>query len=142
MELKKELVKTKPFCLRCDKIGKYELTTEIRKVVVKGVLVEYEAIKAYCPHCGDPLFLYEAERINEIRCYDQYKKKKGLLTSGEMIVIRKKYGLSQTSLARAIRIGKKNIARYETGKIQDASIDLLIRLLDAHPNLFGIKSKK
>ena len=141
MELKRENIKTKPFCLRCDIIGEYELTTEIRKVAVKGVQIEYEAIKTYCPHCGEPLFLYEAERINEVRCFDEYKRKKGLLTSEEMINIRNKYGLSQTDLAKAIMVGKKNIARYETGKIQDKSIDLLIRLLDKHPYWFGIKEE-
>ena len=98
-------------------------------------------IVPYCPHCGDPLFVYEAERINQIRCFDEYKKKKGLLTSEEIIEIRNKYGLSQTDLAKAIMVGKKNIARYEIGKIQDKSIDLLIRLLDKHPHWFGIKAE-
>lgn len=141
MEFKKEFIKSEPWCLRCDTINEYELTTEIRKVTVKGVPVEFEAIKAYCPHCGDPLFVYEAERINQIRCFDEYKKKKGLLTSEEIIEIRNKYGLSQTDLAKAIMVGKKNIARYEIGKIQDKSIDLLIRLLDKHPHWFGIKAE-
>lgn len=140
MEFKKEFIKSEPWCLRCDTVNEYELTTEIRKVTVKGVPVEFEAIKAYCPHCGDPLFVYEAERINQIRCFDEYKKKKGLLTSEEIIEIRNKYGLSQTDLAKAIMVGKKNIARYEIGKIQDKSIDLLIRLLDKHPHWFGIKT--
>lgn len=142
MEFKKEFIKSEPWCLRCDAINEYELTTEIRKVTVKGVPVEFEAIKAYCPHCGDPLFVYEAERINQIRCFDEYKKKKGLLTSEEIIEIRNKYGLSQTDLAKAIMVGKKNIARYEIGKIQDKSIDLLIRLLDKHPHWFGIKTSE
>lgn len=141
MEFKKEFIKSEPWCLRCDTVNEYELTTEIRKVTVKGVPVEFEAIKAYCPHCGDPLFVYEAERINQIRCFDEYKKKKGLLTSEEIIEIRNKYGLSQTDLAKAIMVGKKNIARYEIGKIQDKSIDLLIRLLDKHPHWFGIKAE-
>lgn len=141
MEFKKEFIKSEPWCLRCDTVNEFELTTEIRKVTVKGVPVEFEAIKAYCPHCGDPLFVYEAERINQIRCFDEYKKKKGLLTSEEIIEIRNKYGLSQTDLAKAIMVGKKNIARYEIGKIQDKSIDLLIRLLDKHPHWFGIKAE-
>lgn len=141
MEFKKEFIKAHPWCLRCDTIGEFETTTEIRKVTVKGVPVEFEAIKAYCPKCGDPLFLYEAERINQIRCFDEYKRKKGLLTSEEIIEIRKKYGLSQSELAKKIMIGAKNIARYETGKIQDKSIDLLIRILNDHPELFGIKIK-
>ena len=139
MEFKKEFIKAQPWCLRCDTIGEVETTTEIRKVTVKGVPVEFEAIKAYCPKCGDPLFLYEAERINQIRCFDEYKRKKGLLTSEEIIEIRKKYGLSQADLAKALRIGTKNIARYEAGKIQDRSIDFMIRLLNDHPALFGVK---
>ena len=139
MEFKKEIVKAQPWCLRCDTIGEFETTTEIRKVTVKGIPVEFEAIKAYCPKCGDPLFLYEAERINQIRCFDEYKRKKGLLTSEEIIEIRKKYGLSQADLAKALRIGTKNIARYEAGKIQDRSIDFMIRLLNDHPALFGVK---
>ena len=140
MEFKKHIIKAQPWCLRCDTIGKFETTTEIRKAVVKGVNVEYEAIKAYCPTCGDPLFLYEAERINQINCFDAYKRKKGLLTSEEIINVRRKYGLSQSELAKKIMVGSKNIARYEAGKIQDRSIDLLIRLLDEHPSWFGIKS--
>ena len=58
-----------------------------------------------------------------------------------IIEIRGKYGLSQSELAKKIMIGAKNIARYETGKIQDKSIDLLIRILNDHPELFGIKIK-
>ena len=141
-KLKEPIIRNQPWCLRCDTIGEFETTTEIRKAVVKGVNVEFEAIKAYCPKCGDPLFLYEAEKVNQIRCFDEYKRKKGLLTSEEIIEIRKKYGLSQTQLAETIKVGKKNIARYELGAIQDASIDLLIRLLNNHPELFDIKIEK
>ena len=139
MKFREHIIKGQPWCLRCDTVGEFETTTEIRKAVVKGVNVEFEAIKAYCPKCGDPLFLYEAERVNQIRCFDEYKRKKGLLTSEEIIEIRKKYGLSQSELAKKIMVGSKNIARYEAGKIQDKSIDLLIRILDEHPSWFGIK---
>ena len=65
MEFKKDIIKTQPWCLRCDTFGEFETTTEIRKVAVKGVPVEFEAIKAYCPKCGDPIFVYEVERINQ-----------------------------------------------------------------------------
>ena len=127
------------WCIECDLDVNYASASEIRKVVVKGVPIEFNAIKAYCPNCGAPLFVYEVERINQVRCYDEYKRKKGLLTSGEIIDIRRKYGLSQTELAKALRIGAKNIARYEAGKIQDRCIDFMIRLLNDHPTLFGIK---
>lgn len=142
MEYKKDFFKGQSWCVTCDIVGEYETTSEIRNVTVKGVPIEFEAIKAYCPKCGASLFAYEVERINQVRCFDEYKKKKGLLTSVELIEIRNRYGLSQTDLAKAIKVGKKNIARYESGKIQDKSIDLLIRLLDKHPTWFGIETYK
>ena len=137
MEVKKN--EFNAWCINCDSDVNYASASEIRKVNVKGVPIEFNAIKAYCPKCGAPLFVYEVQRLKQVRCYDEYKRKKGLLTSGEIIDIRRKYGLSQTDLARALRIGAKNIARYETGKIQDRCIDFMIRLLNEHPSLFGIK---
>lgn len=141
MEFKKNMIRSQPWCVTCDTTNEFETITEIRKVTVKGIPIEFNAMKAYCPHCGEPLFAYELERINQIRCFDEYKKKKGLLTSEEIIEIRNKYGLSQTDLAKIIKVGKKNIARYEAGKIQDKCIDLLIRMLDQHPQWFGITVK-
>ena len=130
------------WCIVCDKEVPYITKVELTKTSVKGVKVEAELKHAYCSDCGHQLFVYEYEKVNQVLIFDEYKKKKGLLTSKEMIEIRKKYGLSQTALAKAIKVGAKNIARYESGKIQDASIDLLIRLLAAHPKAFGIKNKK
>lgn len=130
------------WCIDCNQEVEYSSKEEIRNVIVKDMSISFSAKNNYCTKCGAPLFVYEDERINMIRCYDEYKRKKGLFTSSEIIEIRKKYGLSQTDLAKAIMVGKKNIARYESGKIQDASIDLLIRLLNDHPKEFGIKSKK
>ena len=63
------------------------------------------------------------------------------MTSSEIIEIRNKYGLSQSKLAKLIKCGEKNIARYEKGAIQDASIDLLIRMVDLLPNYFGLVEK-
>ena len=142
MEFNRENVKNKPWCLDCDIEVDFKTKIQTTKAVVKGIEVEFDAIINYCAKCGRPVFIYEAEKINQIRCYDEYKRKKGLLTTEEIIGIRKKLGLSQTGLAKAIKVGKKNITRYELGAIQDASIDLLIRLLDKHPELFEIKKIK
>ena len=139
MKFDREKVKVKPWCLHCDTSVNFKLETHIRRAVVKGVEIKSDEIVVYCDKCGRPVFLYDAEKINQIKLYDAYKRKKGLLTTEEIIEIRKKYGLSQTELAKAIKVGKKNIARYELGGVQDACIDLLIRLLDKHPELFGIK---
>ena len=38
--------------------------------------------------------------------------------------------VTKSQLVDSIKIGHKNIARYENGAIQDKSIDLLIRIFD------------
>ena len=38
--------------------------------------------------------------------------------------------MSQVDLARFIKCGEKNIARYETGTIQDPVFDFLMRMVD------------
>ena len=127
---------TKAYCLACEKEVKYVTKEEIEKCCIKRVNIEYNALKAYCPDCGKDLFVPEYEMINRKNRFDEYKRSNGLLTSDEIIAIRKKYRLSQTKLAKLIRCGEKNIARYELGAVQDRPIDLLIRLVDEHPDYF------
>lgn len=128
------------YCIDCDEDVVFVEKEELQHCVVKGLEFSYMAIHPYCPKCGNLLFDFGLEKINQINRFDAYKKLKGLLTTKDIKRIRKKYNLSQTQLAKAIKIGEKNIARYETGAIQDESIDLLIRLLDSNPELFGIVS--
>ncbi len=129
----------KPYCIRCDSETEYVVRELQEEKNVKGCKYFIYAKHAFCSSCGESLFIHELEKNNQIQAYDEYKKDHGLLTSSEIIAIREKYHLSQTKLAKIIRCGEKNIARYEMGAIQDASIDLLIRLVDSNPELFGIE---
>lgn len=128
----------KTFCLNCDEEQDYYIVTITKEFDVKGVKVIADIEEVYCSKCNNKVFLYKIERNNQIKVFDAYKKATGLLTSKEIINIRKKYNLTQSELARLIRCGEKNIARYENGAIQDQSIDLLIRMVKEHPDYFGI----
>ena len=132
----------KSYCLVCDKEVNFITKQEIEKCRIKGVEITYVALRAYCPNCDKDLFVPEYEKINRTNRFDEYKKIKGLLTSQDIIAIRNKYGLSQTKLAAVIMCGAKNISRYETGTIQDKHIDLLLRILDEHPEYFHLKPKR
>lgn len=124
------MIKKKYLCLNCDEERDFYTKPIHRKVEVKGVIVEVDVEQAYCKECGREIFVFPLEKKNQIKIYDAYKKKMGLLTSEDIIAIRKRHGISQSQLADSIRIGQKNIARYENGAIQDKSIDLLIRIYD------------
>ena len=90
---------------------------------------EVEIKEAYCVYCGNQVFPDKVAKQNDLIIYDEYRRLNGLLTSDEIKAIRRKRGLSQTDLAKLICCGEKNIARYETGTIQDKAFDLLIRLV-------------
>jgi len=126
----------KVYCENCDKQVDYILKPVKREYKVKDDVVAVEINEAYCAICGKRLFVFKVERENQIRVYDAYKIKHKLLTSNDIIEIRKRHHLSQKDLARKIRIGEKNIARYENGAIQDQSINLLILFYDKFPELF------
>ena len=130
----------KVFCIHCDKENEFYTKEVIKDVIVKEVSCKVKVTECYCRNCGKSVFVYSVEKENQKIVFDTYKKKMGLLTSDEIISIRKKYGLTQKGLAKVICCGEKNIARYENGAIQDNCINLLLKTVDAHPEIFGLKS--
>lgn len=123
------------YCDICDQDVEYDVILETRQSEYKGIKFSYVFKKAVCKHCGNQVFPVSVGTENQISRTDEYKKICGLLTSKEMVSIRKKLSLSQDRLAKLVGCGAKNIARYETGAIQIRSIDNAIRMLANKNNL-------
>ena len=124
-----------PFCENCDGDVDY-ITFEVeRSTQVRGVDIKYNFICCRCKKCGGPVFPVSVTHENCVRRFDAYKRKVGLLTTDEIIAIRKRNHLTQTQLAERIGCGEKTIARYERGCIQDRIFDNMIRLIDKEPDL-------
>jgi putative zinc finger/helix-turn-helix YgiT family protein len=70
---------------------------------------------------------------NLLRARDAYRRERGLLTSGEIIEIRKKYGFTQKELANLLGWGDITISRYETSHIQDETYDRQLRIVMSNP---------
>ena len=120
----------KIYCINCDEEVDYITKEETKKVIVKGREFEVTLKRAYCAICGEPVSPDKIAKENDLTVFDTYRRLEGLLTSDQIKAIRFKRGLSQIGLARLINCGEKNIARYETGTIQDRAFDLLMRLVD------------
>lgn len=131
----------KAWCEPCDKDVHYYLEELQVTATIDGVTFTYPYLQAHCKHCGHVVSPYSIGEINDLALYDGYKKHVGLLTSGEIIAIRKKMGLTQEGLAKLMGCGQKTITRYENGRIQDRAFDNFIRCLD---ELYDLKflSKK
>jgi putative zinc finger/helix-turn-helix YgiT family protein len=118
----------KGFCETCGKEVEGELVSVDEESVVRGIKVKTAIAEIRCPQCGSFLDNGENDRHNDLLIYDAYKKEVGLLTSEEIRSIRKKLGMSQRAFAAFLGLGEKDIARYETGTIQNRSIDFLMRI--------------
>lgn len=132
--------KEKGYCISCDKDVDYKIVNEKREANVRGVKFSYDYKRAVCNECGEQVFPVSVGKLNQISMFDTYKKRVGLLTSEEIIRIRKNRGLTQTQLANIIGCGLKTIARYENGAIQDKIFDNFIRMIGddfVYEHVFG-----
>lgn len=129
----------KVVCMYCDHEEEYIIKEEPQHICINGVDFDTTFKYAYCKKCGGDVYPSNLGRYNDLQMFDGYKKRVGLLTSDQIKDIRKKRGMSQVELARFLRLGEKTIARYETGTIQEKSLDLLLRLVDNNESYKIIK---
>lgn len=120
----------KRFCGNCESMHEITEKKELREYEIKNTKVSAEITILTCNHCGEEIYDRETEINNDRLLFDSYKSKNNLLTSKDIIGIREKYGLSQSSLALILGVGLKTITRYENGSIQDSAHDSLLRLID------------
>ena len=106
------------------------------QTVFKCVAVNYEADYFYCD-AAEELYMDETQiRENETAIKDSYRLTQGLLTSREIMQIRKKYEISQSDLCVLLGWGKKTITRYESHQVQDRAHDTILKKLDRDPEWF------
>ena len=116
---------------------------KVRKVIVnvKGIDIEFDEYYRVDLKNGEEKFDRKIEIENDIRLYDIYKKKMGLLTSEEIKDIRKKFGMNQREYALSIGVGEVTVHRFENGSIQTEVIDIIMRLSSDPDNMFNFLIK-
>lgn len=103
-------------------------------VEVKGKQITYLE-KYVVDENGEEIFNRDIEIENDIRLYDEYKMKSGLLTSNQIKKIRTKYGLTQKEYALILGMGEISVHRFEKGSIQTDTINNILRLSNNPVNL-------
>ena len=126
----RKLKETTAYCYDCDKYVEYDEKAVKRTISVRGVKISCVITECYCKNCGGRVLVESVEKENEIKLYDLYKKKMGLLTSDEIRNILRKRDMKQKELAVFLSIGEKDITRYLNGSIQSKNIDKMLRLVD------------
>ncbi len=136
MEVNTLIKKVHMDCPLCDKTHEVEERKRSATITIKGDKVSYEERFFYCANGDGEANEFETgSMINEnlLKARNAYRVKHGLLTSDDIVDIRKSYGLSQVELARLLGWGEATISRYESKSIQDEAYDTMLRLIKDNP---------
>ena len=123
-------------CPLCDKIHEVDEMERTTTLTIKGEKVIYNERFYFCANSDEDENEFETCGMmnkNLLNARNAYRKKKGLLTSDEIVAIRESYGLSQVDLAKLLGWGEATISRYESKAIQDEAYDMMLRLVKDDP---------
>lgn len=123
------LKKESKLCICCMEVHEVWTVQVEEKMSFNQVEVRYLATYEYCSMTEEYIATEEMMRQNDIAMKDAYRKISGLLTSREIMDIRRRYHVSQSDLAILLGWGKKTLTRYETHQVQDmAHNDILMKI--------------
>lgn len=123
------LKKENKLCACCMETHEVWTVQVDEKMTISNTEVSYPAVYEYCHTTDEYIATEEMIRQNDIAMKDAYREAAGLLTSQEIMDIRKKYQVSQSDLAVLLGWGKKTLTRYESHQVQDmAHNDILVKI--------------
>lgn len=127
---------TYSLCPLCGSDHAPHLVEQEAITIVKGVEISYRETLLVCENSTEESDACETASLankNLLAARDAYRARMHLLTSSEIIALRKKYGLTQAELAKVLGWGEVTITRYETKAIQDEAHDSLLRIIRDNP---------
>ena len=108
MSIVKKIIQLCPFCMESHEM---DVVKEHERTTFKNKSVDYEATYLFCANSGEYICTEDMLDANDIAMKDAYRKSENLLTSDEIVAIRRKYGISQSDLCTVLGWGAKTITR-------------------------------
>lgn len=123
-------------CLCCMEEHNVHIVEVNESTIFKGQEVKFKATYEYCDVADEYLENEDMITANDIAMKDSYREQNNLLTSEQIVNIRKKYSITQKDLACLLGWGEKTITRYEGHQVQDMAHDFVIKKIDNDPEWF------
>lgn len=123
--------------MNCPMCGKGPLKREARlaSFMYRGATINVEQPGDWCRACGEGVLSADDIAATTKARHDAIARAEELLPSDEIRRIRTKLGLTQADAGERFGGGINAFSRYERGEtMQPRALDLLLRLLDKHPN--------
>jgi putative zinc finger/helix-turn-helix YgiT family protein len=123
----------KLICLRCDNDEFVSKPDSIVEQEFRGETFKIKTPMSACSRCG--WTTAALDQVDKLRRHtaDAYRRKHGMLTSVQIISIRKLLHKNQQEFADHIGVDAKTVQRWETWLVQENRFDTLMRSArDAH----------
>jgi putative zinc finger/helix-turn-helix YgiT family protein len=124
-----------PICEAEGTITKIKMEEDI-DVRGEKIHVEYDSYR--CNSCEEILMESTPENDPLNIAYRRYRENHNMLQPEEIRDIRKKYGITQSELARVMGLGDTTLSRYENGGLQDKAYDSQLKLISDPRNMLRI----
>ena len=132
----KILKSEKRLCTCCTEEHEVKTIVKEEQVKFKNRKVSFDSICSYCDR-EDEYYMDEVQmNDNDIAMKNAYRRIVGLLTSDEIVSIRRKYGIGQRDLSLLLGWRADTVARYESHQVQDKAHDMILRRIGDDPEWF------
>ncbi|MBN2272092.1 MAG: DUF4065 domain-containing protein [Sedimentisphaerales bacterium] len=115
------------FCPNCEEYRKTRMQARTESYDVRGRNISISIQVKVCETCGQNIGSDTNDQEILEAVYAEYRHQEDLLTPEKIRGIRKRYQLSQKSLAVLLGMSEASINRYERGGVQDKAHDAAIR---------------
>ena len=120
-------MKHEEFCPNCEACRETRVVEREETYTLRDRKITVPAKVALCCRCGKSIGSDETDQEVLDAVHAEYRRQVDLLTPGRIKEIRKRYRLSQKSLAVLLGMSEATINRYERGSLQAQVHDTAIR---------------
>lgn len=105
------------YCIKCKKDVEFIERVEAMEIIIEGVKVLFIGKAAYCPACGESLFIDDIVDYNIDAAQEAYRKQMGLISRNEILLIMEKYNIKKRPLSMLLGWGEITFTRFCSGSI-------------------------
>ncbi len=130
------------FCPNCEEYHATKVVEQEQTYTVRSRAISVRVRTELCSKCGQSLGSDESDQETLDLVYSEYRKQEDLLTPERIKEIRKRYRLSQRSIAVLLGMSEATINRYEKGGLQDQPHDAAIRACEEPGFVRGLLERR
>jgi len=124
-------MKRQEFCPNCEDYRETNVLEHEETYTVRGRKITVPVRSKNCSSCGESIGSDDVDQEVLNAVYAEYRRQADLLTPERIKEIRKRYRLSQKSLAALLGMSEATVNRYEQGGLQDQAHDVAIRACES-----------